>query len=361
MEKKGQRRANKARIDPLAPNPKLYNLPFTSEEFQGMPYRPYGNTGLRVSEIGLGTWKFGYPRTGDGSRVEEKTALKILDKAVEEGVTFWDTANRYNNSSGNSERIIGLWFAANPAERRNVELATKIYGSMDGKTPNFCRLSRVNVMEAVYASLERLRTDRVEILQFHWFDETTPVEESLLAVEDLIAQDVVRYLGVSNFSLDQLSRTEARGEDFPRARIHSVQNQFDILHGEDPERRGVFDHCARHGLSFIPWSPLRSGLLSGRYPDKAAARPGDRLVDENRLERELTGPVMKKLAALAALARDSSLSLAQLVLAYMRQLPGIGPIIVGCSTPAQLVENAKAGKITIDRDEVQAVQKIVSS
>jgi aryl-alcohol dehydrogenase-like predicted oxidoreductase len=95
---------------------------------------------------------------------------------------FWDTANRYNNSSGNSERILGRWFAANPRERRNVELATKIYGLMDGTTPNFCRLSRVNIMEAVYASLERLRTDRVEILQFHEPDPSTPVEESLLAV-----------------------------------------------------------------------------------------------------------------------------------------------------------------------------------
>jgi aryl-alcohol dehydrogenase-like predicted oxidoreductase len=361
MAKKSRKTRTKPEADPLAPNPKLYGLPFTADEFHGIPYRPYGNTGLRVSHIGLGAWKFGYPRTGDGSRVDEKTAFAIFDKAVEEGVTFWDTANRYNESSGNSERVIGRWFASNPAQRRNVELATKIYGLMDGRTPNFCRLSRVNIMEAVYASLERLRTDRIEILHFHWFDDTTPVEESLMAVEDLISQDLVRYLGLSNVSLDQLGRYVARGADFPRARIQSVQNQFDILHGEDPKRKGVLDYCAEQGLSFIPWSPLRGGLLTERYLDKSKAKPGDRLVDEKRLDQEATEPVLRKLAALAALARESSLSVAQLVLAYMRNLPGMGPIIVGCSTPRQLVENAKAGKITLNEDQRQAVRKIVSA
>ena len=358
MKKKNQPPRNKSRMDSAGPDPKLYNLPFTKEDFQGMPYRPCGATGLRVSHIGLGTWKFGYPRTGDGSRVDEKTAFKILDKAVEEGVTFWDTANRYNNSSGNSERIIGRWFAANPRERRNVELATKIYGLMDGTTPNFCRLSRVNILEAVYASLERLRTDRVEILQFHEFDPTTPVEESLLAVEDLIAQDLVRYLGVSNVDLDDVAQYEVLSEKFPRARIRSVQNRFDILHGEDPEKKGVFDHCARQGLSFIPWSPLRGGLLSGRYLDQSKAKAGDRLVDEKRLDRELTEPILKKLEALAALARQWSMSLTQLTLAYMRHYPGIGPLIAGCTTPEQLVENAKAGKITLDQEQIQAVKKV---
>ena len=358
MKKRDRPPTKKPAIDPSRPNPELYNLPFTKDDFRGMPFRPYGTTGLRVSHIGLGTWKFGYPRTGDASRVDEKTAFKILDKAVEEGVTFWDTANRYNNSSGNSERIIGRWFAANPGERRNVELATKIYGLMDGTTPNFCRLSRVNILEAVYASLERLRTDRVEILQFHEFDPTTPVEESLLAVEDLIAQDLVRYLGVSNVDLDDVAQYEVLSERLPRARIRSVQNRFDILHGEDPEKKGVFEHCAQQGLSFIPWSPLRGGLLSERYLDRAGAKPGDRLVDENGLDRELTAPVLKKLEALAALARQWGLSLTQLVLAYMRHYPGIGPLIAGCRTPEQLVENAKAGKIVLDKEQIEAVKKI---
>jgi aryl-alcohol dehydrogenase-like predicted oxidoreductase len=346
-------------FDPLKPRPDLYGLPFTADDFRGMPFRRFGTSGLRVSEIGLGTWKFGYPRTGDFSRVGEKAALGIMDAAIEEGVTFWDTANRYNNASGNSERIIGKWFAANPGQRRTVELATKIYGLMDGAAPNFCRLSRVNIMEAVYASLERLRTDRIEVLQFHQVDETVPAEESLMAAEDLIALDVVRYLGISNVSLDQMDRFERLSRDFPRARIRSVQNQFDILHGEDPGRKGVFDECARRGLSFIPWSPLRGGLLSDRYVDGSLAGPGDRLVDEKRLEKELTGPIVRKIGALAALAREWSLSLTQLTLAYMRRLPAIGPLIVGCSTREQLRENAKAGKVAFSPDQIKAMEAVL--
>jgi aryl-alcohol dehydrogenase-like predicted oxidoreductase len=343
----------------FSPNPRLYNLPFTIGEFRGMPYRMFGDTGLRVSNVGLGTWKIGCPKTGDGSRVNEKMAFKIFDAAVEEGVTFWDTANRYNNSSGNSERIIGKWFAANPAERRTIELATKIYGTMDGLTPNFCRLSRLNVLEAVYASLERLRTDRIELLQFHWFDETTPIEESLMAVEDLISQDLVRYFGVSNFSVAQLEKYLALKDSLPRARVRSVQNQFDLLCGEDPARRGVLEYCAKNSLSFIAWSPLRSGLLSDRYLDKSKIKPGDRLVDEKRIEQELTPQVLEKLQKMAALAKAGGITVTQLVLAYMLQIPGMGPVIAGSSSPGQVRENAAAGKITLDKEHARGLRRTI--
>ncbi len=346
---------------PLPPgvNPALYGTPFTVDDYQGMPYRFLGGTGLRVSNIGLGTWKIGYPATGDGSRVDEKTAFKLFDKAVEEGVTFWDTANRYNNASGNSERIIGRWLRRNPGQRRNIELATKLYGTMDGRTPNHCRLSRVNIMEATYACLDRLQTDRVEIMQFHEFDPTTPVEESLMAVEDLISQDLVRYLGVSNFGVDQLEKCAAYDEIFRRAKVQSVQNQFDILYGEEPEKQGALAYCALKKLSFIAWSPLRGGLLSDRYIAKVKPKKGDRLVDENRLASELTPGVQKKLSALAKLAREADLSLTQLALAYMLHLPGMGPVIAACSTPAQLVENAKAGRIRLEKKVFESVRSIM--
>ena len=349
----------KTPLDPLRPHPELYNLPFTIDSFHGMPYRMFGDTGLRVSTIGLGTWKIGYPETGDGSRVDEKAAFRIFDAAIEAGVTFWDTANRYNNSSGNSERIIGKWLAANTSQRRNIELATKIYGAMDGLTPNHCRLSRVNILEAAYASLERLRTDRIEVLQFHGLDETTPSEESLMAVEDLIAQDLVRYFGMSNVNLAQLERWEALKDRFARAKIRSVQNQYDILYGEDPPRKGVLDYCAMNRLSFIAWSPLRGGLLSNRYLDKSKARKGDRLVDEKRLEQELTPTILAKLQNMAALAKSGGLTVTQLVLAYMLQIPGMGPVIAASSSPRQVKENAAAGKIALDNDQVRAMRNII--
>jgi aryl-alcohol dehydrogenase-like predicted oxidoreductase len=351
----------KRKTPPLPPgvDPSLYNLPFTVNDFNGMPFRFFGNTGLRVSSVGLGTWKVGYPSTGDGSRVDEKTAFAILDRAIGEGVTFWDTANRYNNASGNSERIIGRWFRKNPRQRRNVELATKVYGTMDGRTPNHCRLSRVNILEATYACLDRLQTDRVEILQFHEFDETTPVEESLMAIEDLIRQDLVRYLGASNFSVDQLEKYAGLDEICRRSRVQSVQNQFDILFGEEDEKRGVLAFCALKKLSFIAWSPLRGGLLSDRYLSKAKVKKGDRLVDEGRLSSELRPAVLKKLQALSRLAGEAGLNLTQLALAYMLQLPGMGPVIAGCSTPEQLVQNAKAGRVRLEKELVESVRRVV--
>jgi aryl-alcohol dehydrogenase-like predicted oxidoreductase len=346
-------------IDHLIPNPDLYGLAFTLDSFNKMPFRPFGNTGLMVSNIGLGTWKYGYPETGDGSRVDEKTAFKIFDKAIEEGVTFWDTANRYNASSGNSERVIGKWLAANPDQRRNVELATKMYGQMDGLTPNYCRLSRVNILESTYASLDRLQTDRIEIMQFHWFDEDTPIEESLLAAEDLISQDLIRYIGVSNFNSEQLQQYAKYSKKFRRSQIQSLQNQFDILYGEEPERKGTLEYCARNGLSYIPFSPLRGGLLSERYLDRSALKAGDRLVDENRLDKELTKDILKKLHLLVDLAHEWGLTLTQLTLAYMLQLPGMGPIIAASSTTAQLEENAKAGKIKLEPEHINAIEKII--
>jgi aryl-alcohol dehydrogenase-like predicted oxidoreductase len=352
----------KKKTSPALPpgvNPRLYGIPFTVDDFKGMPFRRYGSSGLRVSSIGLGTWKIGYPQTGDASRVDEKTAFRIFDRAIEEGVTFWDTANRYNNSSGNSERVIGRWFRKNPGLRRTVELATKIYGTMDGRTPNHCRLSRVNILEATYSCLDRLQTDRIEIMQFHQFDETTPLEESLGAMEDLIAQDLVRYLGVSNFSVSQLEKCLSWSAVLRRARVQSVQNQFDILYGETEKERGVLSYCAKNGLSYIAWSPLRGGVLTERYLDKAKARKGDRLVDENRLEAEMTPAVLKKLRGLAKISREAGLSLTQLVLAYMLQLPGMGPVIAACSTPEQLSENAKAGKIKLADEQVRSIEKIL--
>jgi 1-deoxyxylulose-5-phosphate synthase len=264
------------------PDTSLYNLPFTTEEYKGMPFQRLGSSGLRVSKIGLGTWKFGYPETGDGARVNQKTAFEIFDRALELGVTFWDTANRYNASSGNSERVIGDWLKINPAQRRNIVIATKLFGTMDGLTPNHCRLSRMNILDATYASLDRMGIDHVDLMYFHSPDPETPTEESLAAIEDLVKQDLVRYFAVSNFTVDQLKDYQKVGKTrYPHCRVLAVQNQYDILNKENPQYQGVLDYANQTGISFIAWSPLARGLLTDRYFDTAAVGPGDRLYDEN--------------------------------------------------------------------------------
>ncbi len=341
------------------PGQALYNIPFQVNTFNEMPFRNLGRSGLRVSNVGLGTWKMGYPESGDGSRIDEKNALGILDKALELGVTFWDTANRYNNASGNSERIIGTWLQNNASERRNIVLATKLGGTMDGLTPNHCGTSRTNIMEAVYASLERLQSDHIDLLYFHAFDSNTPAEESLLAIEDLVSQDLVRYFAVSNFSVEQLQWYQTIQEQLSaRSRILAVQNQFDILDGETAAFKGVMDHSLSSGISFIAWSPMARGLLTDRYLDTANVGPGDRLFDEGSLGQtpEIS---MEKLRRLGALSKELGLELNQMVIAYMLTLPGMGPIIPSSSSVGQLVSNAEAGRLSLSQEYIKLIKDIL--
>ena len=345
-------------MDHRQPHPEFYGLPFTTESFNDMPYRLIGRSGLWASSIGLGTWKMGYPETNDGSRVDEKTSLQIFDRAIELGVTFWDTANRYNSSSGNAERAIGTWMLQNADQRRNVVLATKMAGAMDGLTPNHCRLSRANILESVYASMERMQVEYIDLLYFHAYDPYTPLEESLSAVEDLVSQDLVRYLGVSNFTVDQIEQYRAMEAQLScKCRVVAVQNQFDIVNGETRDHDGVLAYSAEHGISFVAWSPLARGLLTERYLDPERVGPGDRLHDEGDwAEVSAQETLMNRIHRLASLASEWKWSLNQLALAYMLTLTGMGPAISSASTVEQLVSNAAAGTIELSDEQKKQVK-----
>ena len=349
-------------MDHLTPNPALYGVPFTADSFNGMPYRLLGRSGLRVSNVGLGAWKIGYPQTGDGARADEKTAFAIFDRAVELGATFWDTANRYNNASGNSERVIGKWIKANPSQRRNVVVATKVFGGMDGVTPNHSRLSRGNILDSVRACLARLQVDYIDLLHFHRYDDDTPVEESFAAIEDLVRQGSVRYFAASNFTVDQLAVYAAAERSLSvRVRVLAVQNRFDILNGEAADMPGVLDYAARGGVSFVAWGPLAQGLLTDRYLDPSKAGKGDRLFDEGTLTKAVSGEKLAKLKKLAALARDWGMELSQLAIAYMLTLPGMGPVIASASTVKQIESNAAAGKTKLSIEQMGSICKVLGT
>jgi len=343
----------------LKPNPKTIGLDYTFDEFNEMPYRRLGNSGLRISNVGLGTWKFGLPETGDGARVDKESGLKILDAAIIEGVTFWDTANRYNNSSGNSERVIGEWIKANSGMRNSVVVATKLFGATDGATPNHCGLSRTNILESTYASLERLQTDYIDIMFFHAYENDTPVEESLMAIEDLISQDLIRYFGVSNFTVENIELYKKYSDLFKRSKIQVVQNRYDILHKESEDFKGVLEYCVENKISFIPWGPLRQGLLTERYLDKSKVGKGDRLFDENVLDTELTSEIQDKLKSLADVAHKYDMTLQTQTIAYMLTLQAMGSMIVASSTPEQLKENAKGGKIKLNEEHIKEIEKLL--
>lgn len=344
----------------LEPNRDLYGMAFESDSFHGMPYRRIGRTGLAAGLIGLGTWKFGLPETGDGSRVGQSAAFSIFNRAWELGVTLWDTANRYNESSGNSERVIGRWFAANPSLRRDIVLATKICGLMDGRTPNHAGSSRQNIMDAVGASLERLQTDHIDLLYFHAFDPQTDPEESLAAVEDLVRQDMVRYFAVSNFTVENLRAFEEAQKrcGSVRTRIAAVQNGFDLLRGEHADKPGVLSWCAESGTSFLAWSPLAEGLLTGRYNDPAKIGSGDRLFDQ-KSELYANPAYHAKLLTLAEIASGEGVSMTQLVLAYMLTIPGMTHVPPAASSVFQVEANAKAASLKLSRETISRIRTCV--
>lgn len=340
---------------------RLYNIPFKIEIFNDMPFRALGSSGLKVPNIGLGTWKMGYPQTGDGSRINEKMAFEIFDKAIESGVTFWDTANRYNNASGNSERVIGSWLQNNPEQRRNIILSTKVGGCMDGLTPNHCGLSRANIIDSVYASLDRLQVSHIDVLYFHLFDPHVPIEESLMAIEDLIKMDVVRYFGVSNFTAGQMKLYKNIGESVSaRSRIVAVQNQFDVIGGQRMPYEGVLEYASDEGISFISWSPLAKGLLTQRYLDPKTIGPGDRLFDEGEIKNDSNILGIKKILKLTELSAEWGLKLNELVISYMLTLPGMGPVIPSSSSVGQLTSNASAGKIILNDQQRTQIKEILS-
>lgn len=349
-------------MDHNIPRPEFFKAPLEISRFHDMPYMQLGHSGLWVSKVGLGTWKFGRPETGDESRVNQATAFEIFDHALDLGVTFWDTAPRYNNASGNSERVIGAWLQANPGQRRNLVIATKLYGGMDGLTPNHCRLTRGNIKESVYASLERMHIESIDLLYFHHYDPLTPPEESLSAVEDLVRQDLVRYLAVSNFTIDQLRQLQTAQPAFgSRCRILAVQNQFDILRGEHPDYIGVLDFVAALDVAFIAYSPLAEGFLSERYLDLARVSSGDRVFDQGILSELATPSNHTRLRQLGNFAHELSLELNQLALAYALTLPAMGPVIPGASTVLQLESNAKVGQIVLTESQCASVQAILHS
>jgi aryl-alcohol dehydrogenase-like predicted oxidoreductase len=347
-------------MDHSIPKPEFFKAPLDIHQYHTMPYMRLGKSGLWVSKVGLGTWKFGRPETGDEARVDQPAAMRIFDRALELGVTFWDTAPRYNNASGNSERVIGEWFKANPDQRRNIVIATKVYGGMDGLTPNHCRLTRGNLKESVYASLERMQIDVIDLLYFHHYDPITPPDETFSALEDLVGGDLVRYLAISNFTIEQYKQYSAMESVFSvRSRILAVQNQFDILRGEHPDYSGVLEYSNQAGAAFIAYSPLAEGFLTDRYLDLSKVAKGDRIYDQGMLKDLASVENMGKMQRLGGLAKDWRMELSQLALAYTLTLPGMGPVIPAASSVRQIESNAKVGQIQLSDEQKQAIHKIV--
>ena len=316
-----------------------------------MNYRRLGNSGLQLSEIGLGGW------LTVGNALAKDQAQSVLEAALAVGINFLDTANVY--AKGKAETVWGELLKGK--RRDSYVLASKVYFPM-GEEPNQSGLSRKHVMEQCAASLKRLKTDHIDLYQCHRYDEDTPLEETVRAMDDLIKQGKILYWGFSQWTPDQVQAClELCGDEGFYAPKGS-QPQYNALQ-RDWERE-LFPLCAGNGIGQVCFSPLAEGVLTGKYrPDEAppqGSRAGD--AKQNQFIRQLTGnpEVLAKVQRLEPIAQDQGCTMAQLALAWCLRRPEVTSVIVGASRPQQLHENAEASGIELDPDTVARIDAALS-
>jgi aryl-alcohol dehydrogenase-like predicted oxidoreductase len=319
--------------------------------------RNLGRTGLRVSEVCLGTMTF-------GNQADEATSFAIMDAAVEGGITFFDTADVYplggaQEDNGETEAIMGRWFAMH-GNRESIVLATKCRGRM-GRGPNDEGLSRKHVMKACEASLKRLQTDYIDLFQTHSPDAGTPIDETLRALEDLVRSGKVRYIGASNYPAwelaDALWTSKLRGI----ARFESVQPRYNLLFRMIEDE--LLPLCRAHGVGVISYNPLAGGMLTGRYAGARALQDGSRFTlahgrGEMYRKRYWNDGVHAQVEHLGEVAGKHGRSLTHMALAWVLAQPILTSAIVGASRPDQLRDSLGAVGVTLSDEERAACDDV---
>ncbi|GGQ70815.1 aldo/keto reductase [Couchioplanes azureus] len=313
-----------------------------------MSYRRLGTSGLVVSVVGIGCNNFGRKLDLDGTRA-------VVDAAFDAGITLFDTADIYGTPHGSSEECLG---AALKGRRDEIVLATKFGMDMEGLNGNDrgARGSRRYIVRAVEASLRRLGTDYIDLYQLHEPDEATPIDETLSALDDLVRGGKVRYLGNSNFAGWQIADADWTARTAGWTPFVSAQNQYSLLHREVEAE--VVPACERFGLGLLPFFPLDSGLLSGKYQRGQQPPEGTRLSLE-RYRRWLDGADWDTIEALTAYGKERGHSLLDVAIAGLAARPAVTSVIAGATTPEQVRANAAAGAWQLTVEDVAALDEIL--
>lgn len=311
-----------------------------------MEYRNLGRSGLKVSKLCLGTMTFGEANADSFMHnvgCTEKDAYGIMNRALDAGVNFFDTADVYGQD-GLTEQVIGRWFKED-SRRDDVVLATKFRFRMSDDA-NGSGASRHRIMRTVEDSLRRLQTDRIDLYQIHMQDVETPEDETLRALDDLVRQGKVLYIGASNYAAYRLVDSLWTSKSERLERFVSLQAQYSLIVRE-LEREHV-PACEAHGLSILPWSPLASGFLSGKY-DKDSEPPNDsRLAQwKERFERFDNERNWHILDAVKSVSKEVDASPAQVSLAWLLHKPNVASVIFGARSIGQLEDNLKAADVTL--------------
>ena len=311
-----------------------------------MEYRQLGRSGLEVSLVGLGTNNF-------GRRCDQSQSSAVLDQALDLGINFIDTANIY--SAGESEIHIGHWLTG---KRDRVLIATK-FGLNMGNGPMQQGGSRQHMMASVEASLDRLKTDYIDLYQIHRVDRSIPIEETLGALDDLVRSGKVRYIGASNFDAWHLCEAEWVARTRHLNRFVSVQNYYNLLKREI--EREVTPYCETYGVGIIPYFPLESGFLTGKYRRGTSPPKGGRLTGSPRGEELLRDENFDRLDRLVVFAEERGHTLLDLAIAGLAAQPAVSSIIAGAIAPEQVVANVAAAGWTLSADDCADLDRVLPS
>lgn len=319
-----------------------------------MKYRKFGNTGLFVSELCLGTMTFG----GEGSLggqitwsqigdLQQDAVDRMVGRALEAGINFIDTADVY--SAGQSERLTGQALRNLKVPRENVVIATKVFGETGTGGVNSRGMSRYHIIDSLKNSLARLQLDHVDLYQIHGFDPATPIEEALRALDDLVRQGYARYIGVSNWAAWQIVKALGISERLGLARFESLQAYYTIA-GRDLERE-IVPMLTSENVGLMVWSPLAGGLLSGKYSRDGNGEAGSR---RNTFDFP---PVNKDRAfncidAMREMAAAHGVSVAQIALAWLLHQRVVTSVIIGAKRVEQLGDNLAACQVKLSADEL---------
>lgn len=311
-----------------------------------MEYRRLGSTGMYVSEISYGNW------ITHGSQVETESAIKCVREALDQGITTFDTADVYANTKAE----VVLAKALKGVRRESYELFTKVYWPT-GPGKNDRGLSRKHIMESCHASLKRLNTDHIDLYQLHRFDFETPLEESLGALDDLVRQGKVMYVGFSEWTAEQIARGLKIQDQCGYNRFVSSQPQYSALWRVIEAE--VVPLSQREGIGQIVWSPMAQGVLTGKYLPGKKAPAGSRATDKKSgaemISRWMKDDVLEAVQLLKPIAESVDLSMSQMALAWVLQNPNISSAIMGATKPAQIRDNVQASGVKLPLEVMEAI------
>jgi len=312
------------------------------QEEDHVEYRQLGRSGLKVSAIGLGGNTF-------GNGADEAQTGRIVNRALDIGVNFIDTADVY--SRGVSEQFVGK---AVKGRRREALIATKVRGRM-GDLPNDEGLSRAHILAVIDASLKRLGTDYVDLYQVHQVDANTPIYETMSALDNLVSQGKVRYVGCSNFAAWQICEALWAADRKNLTPFVSVQPRYNLF--DRAIERELVPFCRQYGIGIIPYSPLAGGILTGKYKEGEAPPPDTRAGRNPRMQAQLNEETLGKVDALRNWAKGRDHTVGELALAWLLSRPEVSTIIAGATRPEQVEANAKAAEWKLSAEDLKEIDE----